>query len=283
MKKILSPLLLIITVIYSCQSPNPHILRTDTTHITDTAATTRPGGGPHYSSPQLLAYDQWLTTLDTQKVGNSLLAMQRFQQLFAKQSAAICDTAFYLFNIFHTRQADFLSTNPNTNDSLTLAHNGIRTYEEEGLPQLAKDWAFLDRYFSPYVSAEMKEFLSQESKEDKEGFQDDAALTIAPEHLVDRAVWWEQFAHKHPAFLYTQDARDQHAFYLRILLTGMDNTPIQSEGKLTEYYKNAYTFAQKSYGQTETNAVLAPYFTALKTGDTATVSRIQEKYAPPHP
>lgn len=275
MKKFLPIVLL--TVLYSCNNSNPHIFQADTIyHAGDT-----PSAATHSSNTSI--YKQWLSNLDTQKVTNGFLAMQRFQQLFAKQPLATCDTAFYLFDQFHARLYDYISSNPNHNDSATLIANGFRTYEEEGLPQIARSWTFLNRYFTPYVSAEMKELLTQKSKEDKEGFQDDAALTIPPDHLIERTVFWETFAHNHPAFIYTQAARDQHAFYLRVLLTGSDNTPVTTNGKLTEYYEAAYAYCQKSHSGSQTNAVLKPYYTALKTGDTLTASRIIDRYAPPHP
>ncbi|HEY6899686.1 MAG TPA: hypothetical protein VI233_03550, partial [Puia sp.] len=88
----------------------------------------------------------------------------------------------------------------------------------------------------------MHEYLSQTSKEEKEGFPKDAAIIITPSRLVERSVWWEQFADRHPNFEYIREAREQYSSYLGILLTGMDNTPLTDNGKLTSFYEDAYTF-----------------------------------------
>ena len=129
----------------------------------------------------------------------------------------------------------------------------------------------------------MNQFLSQQTKEEKEGFMKDAALLIAPHKLAERTVWWEQFATNHPAFLYEQEVRDKHNYYVSILLTGTDNTPFLIDGRLSNYFAEAYESLANAYGQSETNGVTAAYYTALKFRDTATVEKIRSIYALPHP
>jgi hypothetical protein len=253
----------------------------------------------------LQAYGQWIARLDTQQAENVQLALMRFQQSFHQQPAATCDTAFSLFDHFHTKVATYIGNIPRPNsidlDQLapagpgvtskplspllirirdTLARNGLRVYEDEGMGFIGRDYSFMVKKFSGYVTPAMKEYLIQQAKEDKEGFQDDAELTVTPQQLAKRTVWWEQFAQDNPSFIYKQNALDFHASYLRVLLSGMDNTPVATDdNKLTDYYETAYDFIGKNYSQSQTNAIIAPYYKAWQKGDTVTIQKIKEKYS----
>ena len=261
-----------------------------------------------YGHPILLAYDQYIATLDTQKIGNGEAALQQFRRLFDQQPPDVCDTAFYIYDRWHSRFASFVETHP-PGDSIdleplivapgvlfptlppalqkiwqTLTKNGLRVYEEEGLAYITRDWHFMAEHFSATLSPAMQEYLVQEEKEDRERFQDDAAISITPVQLSERAVWWEQFARRHPQFLYTSRALDHHAFYVRVLLTGMDNTPVtRGGGGLADYYETAYDYIGRQFNGSETNAVVLPYYKAWQKKDTAEVRVLLEDYLKKHP
>jgi len=308
MKKILPALLLAC----SCHDPHPSNQKANpptATALPDSQSKTPqpiPQKQPvrsvyKYGNPLLNQYAQWLSTLDTQKITNSSFAVNQYKQLFDKQPASICDTAYYLFDRFHQRLTDYITHNPDTTDlqpliidslngkpfSLsprliktrdTLAANGFRVFEEEGNAFVIYDMSFMNKNFSPYVTPAMKEYLAQLAKEDSKPFQDDAALLIPPAELAYRTIWWEQYAHHHPDFIFTYNALHTHRFYFRILLEGMDNTPLLEENHLTDYYRTAYSFITTHYPRSETNMVVAPWFKALKTNDTTTIRQIKEKF-----
>ena len=135
----------------------------------------------------------------------------------------------------------------------------------EGDTYIGQDLDFLEKWFSPIVSPVMKEYIARLNKDDKEGFQEDAGLTISTVQLASRTVWWEQFAAKYPDAITASLATNYWKGYLGTLLEGMDNTPVMDyENKtISDDYKTAYTYIQNKYPGTKTNNIIAPYFKLL--------------------
>ena len=252
-----------------------------------------------YGDHQLFIYDQYLANLDSEKVQMGQVALRKFHELFDGHQPEICDTAFYIFNRFHQRLT-FALQEDRAHDSVNqdtlylllrtdkkpvvskkiavyakaLDSSGFTMEEDEGNAYIHESWLFMDRNFSAYVTPGMKAFLGQLNKEQKEGFQDDAALEISPVQLADRTVWWEQFAKSHQRFIYSGDAGSFHAFFVKILLEGTDNTPVSWEDSLTPFYREAYSYIGSHFAGSRTNKVIAPYFKAWETRDTAEINQI---------
>lgn len=286
-------ILSLLTVIYSCHNSAPATGRDNAT-ATDSATVT--------GHATLAAYQQWISSLDTQKIDNVERALQRFEQSFHHQSPDVCDTAFTLFDRFHERVAEYIYTTRNADYSLealvpptrldrptkplspqlkrlldTLTRNGYRVDEEEGTPYLVRDYTQFEKRFSGYLSPAMHAYLAQIVKEDREGFQDDAALTIPPDSLAARAVWWEAFTRSHPKFIYAGKAEDNLIMYRFVLINGTDNTSVQTEDHLSDYYAGAYSFIEKTYASSPIYTITNPYYKAWQNRDTAAIREIREK------
>lgn len=84
----------------------------------------------------------------------------------------------------------------------------------------------MPRYFDKYVTPTMKEVFTQSAKDDKEGFQNDAGLTMEPRQLAARTVWWENFMARHPHHVYFGWAKSNYNMLLYVMVSGMSNTPV---------------------------------------------------------
>ncbi len=204
--------------------------------------------------PIVLGYNRFLSQLDTDNLTNSQVARHRFQKDFTGQSAQVCDTGFMLFWALQQR----LNCNtpekyigPANLDSLADAEfNGKRlsprqqkiyqvlldnhfiVAEDEGNNFLTPGWRLINAHFSPYLSDPMQEALAQNVREEKEGFQDDAAFSISPRQLASRTVWWENFITKYPRQIYLEDAKSHYDMLLYLLVKGMDNAPVIRDDSL---------------------------------------------------
>ncbi|MBO9204961.1 hypothetical protein J7I42_32040 [Niastella sp. MAH-29] len=268
-----------------------------------------------YGNPVLLQFDRYMAGLDTQSAEACHLAIDTFKLLFKKQPAAACDTAFYIYNQFHSLICAYLNEHM-AEDSIKyeeflwgdengkmkplskrqkavknrLDRNGFELGSEEGEVFIEQSQHFLAEQFTAYVSAPMKQYLIQEAIEQKEGFQEDAGLTIKPTVFADRTVWWENFIKANPnSFIYSQKATSNYNAYLYWLMIGMDNTSVRSWGKenlaedsLSEYFREAYSYLQEKHPQTNTNTIVAPYFNAWQKMDTTEITRVLNKFKEEH-
>jgi len=240
-----------------------------------------------YDDVLLATYSSYLTTLDTTNWESSTVAAQKYTNLFLNTDLNTRDSAFFIFNEFYAKldnSLDDLHEKDTTikYDSLIvdsnhhvlnlspklalyyqkLTGNGFKIYMSEGDTYIGEDRDFVARWFYSYVSSPVKECLIQLNKEDKEGFEEDAGITISPKQLVDRAVWWEKFAVEYPNTSITDEAQNSWKNYTTTLLEGVDNTPVIEIGGTTldDYYKTAYKYLQSNYPNTKTNAIISPYF-----------------------
>ncbi len=255
-------------------------------------------------SPALNEYQAYLLALKPTDINTVSKAAEKYHALFTGKDAAVCDTAFTIFNIYHDRvgvamnaalQKDttdysslytfdspghLRSVPPQLqafNDQLHL--NGFTMREEQGAPYIAEEGDSLKTWFYSYISAALSEYLDQVNKETKEPFSSDAAMLLQPKAYVDRIVWWERFMQQHPGFLYEENAKGNKQFMLTCLLEGMDNTPLTAdEGTLQEYYKTAYDYLKTAYPETETNKIVAPYSKAIQTKNYITQKALLSQY-----
>lgn len=253
-----------------------------------------PGAGP-----LILGYDRFLAALDSADLHSSRIAYQEFQDRFEDQLPRTCDTAFLLFWNFQTAiqrdsamdrigyaALDTLWTAEHEGkplpDSLQktlsdLHEDGFSLGMEEGNAYLRSSWALAAPHFLKSVSEPTKELLIQNTKEEEEGFQDDAALVITPVQLARRTIWWERYIDRYPHYAFVEAARTNYNSLLNILVEGMDNTPIvRNDSVITDYYRSAYTFIRDSFPNSRTNATIAPYWQAWRSLDTATIQEIKD-------
>lgn len=258
-----------------------------------------------YGNARLLQYDQFVAGLDTQQAKVIPIAAQQFRSLFRGQSPAACDTGYFIFEqlckkVTQSLNRQMLADTTTRYEVLImdsvdghkpviparleayerqLKENGFKVQEEEGMPYVAFDRDFIVKYFYSYVSRTMKQYLVQVNKEEKEGFADDAALVISPVELADRTVWWEKFTQQTPPFLFTEQAKERKALYLRVLIEGTDNTPVMEGNSLAGYYETAYDYLKQKYGNTQTGNLTTSYQNAVVRHDTLAVKQIATNYS----
>jgi hypothetical protein len=269
----------------------------------------------HYGNPVLLQYDQYLANLDTQLVNMGSKAVDTFQVLFKNQPPAVCDTAFYLFNQFHKSLCTYLNLHTEA-DSIKyenflfddengkkpvlskkqkaikqgLDKNGFGLDSEEGIVFLVQDQQYLMLRFNKYLSTSMKQYLAQVHKEQKEGFQDDAGLSISAIQLADLTVWWEKFLKDNPNFMYATDAANNYQVTLYFLMEGMENTRVNDYYNdsipngyiLSDYFQTAWTYVQQKHPQSQTNAIVTPYLNAWLKKDSAEISQVINNFEKEH-
>lgn len=268
-----------------------------------------------YGNPVLLQYDRYLDGLDTQLVEATSQAIDTFKLLFKDQPAEVCDTALYIFKQFHMQlftyaywhmEADSVNyeqilyekdengkpyklSQKQIARKKMLDKNGIILASSEGQVFLDEDQQFVSTQFGQYVSAPMKQYLAQLGKEQKEGFQEDAGLTIEPKVLAERAIWWENFSKsvEKTNFLFAKEADNQYRGILYTVVEGMDNTsPSEYVGdstgssaiKLSDYFNTAWSYLKEKYPTAKTTQVVIPHYDAYLKKDSAEISRVHEKF-----
>ncbi|HVU99623.1 MAG TPA: hypothetical protein VHE34_30590 [Puia sp.] len=254
-------------------------------------------------SPAVRAYSRYLTALDTTDLSTPQPAYREFKRLFTGQPAAVGDTGFILFYTFlrhlNTDTAavqklvgsyplDTLAAAEEMNEPLsarhkkarqTLADNFFIVHEDEGMGYLVPGWRLMPPCFASYITPTMNEVIAQSAKEDKEGFQNDAGLTMQPRQLAARTVWWERFMARNPHHIYLEWAKSNYNLCLYAMVAGMDNTPVtdyDSADRITPFFDTAYQIIRDSFPDSRTNTVIAPYWQAIRTKDTVTRKRIRD-------
>jgi len=236
---------------------------------------------------------------------SSAFSANKFTALFNEQDQQTCDTAFILFNNYYEKltnsldELHFKDTTIKYDSLLTdsgkylhqisgkllsyaqrLKNNGFKVYMSEGDTYIGPDLDFIAKWFYSYVSPTMKEYLIQLNKENKEGFSEDAGLTISARTFIDRTVWWEKFTIKNPNCIISKDAESNWKSYLGSLIYGMDNSPVIDLDKntISDYYMAAYTYVQNSYPNTQTNRLIAPYFKLLLQKNNSKADQLKKEY-----
>ncbi len=268
-----------------------------------------------YGNPVLLQYDRYVDGLDTQLVEMSSQAIDTFKLLFKDQPAEVRDTALYIFEQFHSRVSMYTYLRMET-DSINyeqilyekdengkpyklsqkqidrkkaLDQNGFLLASSEGQTFIDPNQQFIATQFGKYVSAPMNQYLTQLGKEQKDGYEVDAGLTIEPKELAERAVWWENFSRsvENTKFLYAKDASKQYRYVLYTVMEGMDNTPVadyvsdstaSSKIQLSEYFNTAWSYLKEKYPAAKITQTVMPYYNAFLKKDSAEISQVHEKF-----
>jgi hypothetical protein len=265
-----------------------------------------------YGNPVLLQYDRYIAGLDTESVDMSSQALDTFQLLFKKQPAAVCDTAFYIFNQFHAQLCYYLNTRmeadsityedfvyPGENNKMPvlskkqkaikrkLDNNGFGVEADEGA-YIVQDQHFLLQRFTNYVSPVMKQYLAQLVKEQKEGFADEGGFTIEPPVLAERTIWWEQFSKANPNFIFAKDASRSYRIMLYSLMEGggedgISNYHYSDSGSvdsitLSDYTKKTWTYLQEKHPESNATSIVTPYLNAWQKNDTTEISKVLENF-----
>lgn len=282
--------LFIIAALAGCRCNNSNEV-TSTNTSKDTLALV----SPEPLTGNLKQYQQFLNKLDTANAETATEAVVEYKRLFEKENEAMRDAAYALFDNYYERLDYGLNARmeQDTLDYMSLItydaengkqkpvskelqayedrleRNGFEVWSEEGMPYIRQGRGFVAKHFYGLVSTTMRQYLQQVNKENKEGFSEDAGITILPQQHVDRLAWWDAFIAKNPGFILADKAKQNRRHLLNWLVEGMDNTPLQmtENNQLDEYHQDAYDYLQKAYPNSTSLKIIRPYFNALYAKD----------------
>jgi hypothetical protein len=255
--------------------------RGDVFHLTDTLSSSD-------ENPKISEFKAFVSKLDSTDVVSATKALDKYRELFAEQSPSLCDSGFVVFQALYDSIETHLNIkcqNDTTNyEPLLLADqtsipkklkdfqkhlvvNGFKISSNEGVAYIEQDRAFVARNFYPFVTPEMKAYLNELLKENREGFAANGAISITPSQLVDRAVWYEHFLAKYPDFVFIGNCKDYHKAYLTYLLCGYESTSIyknKETQEMSDYFVTAYNYMNSRYRDSEVSKLVNPYYDSLK-------------------
>jgi hypothetical protein len=288
----------LLAILLACNQAKKKTQSTTQPDTTDVAVTAT----PHNT---VVEYQNYVSGLDTFDVETATEAAKKYQELFKGEDVAARDKGFIIFNnhyesldrtinkLHEKDTTDFepLITLDASEDNLPvpqklraysekLKRNGFVVSSTEGMSYIQQDRDFIIKWFYSFVSPVTKEYLQQVNKENKQGFQEDAGLTIEAEEYVNRLVWWENFIRENPDFPLVAKAKDHRKYLLTFFLEGMDNAPVitYETNTLDDYYKTAYSYLQSKFPNSETNKVVNPYFKALLQKDNKKATSLLNDY-----
>ncbi|WP_338764248.1 hypothetical protein WAF17_21335 [Bernardetia sp. ABR2-2B] len=259
-------------------------------------------------------YQTFVSALDTTQMSSSKQAAEKFQELYASATPKQADEGFLIFDKLYNSLAYNLDEQHYKKSSESgeydkydqiagiyngyndgkdassemmsyhneLANHGFGIGMVEGSTYILQNRDFLKGYFYDKVSEPMKEYLIQKNKEAKEIFASDGGLIISPTRLAERVIWAENFIKENPDFYpkLMKELKWSKKSYLTYLLEGMDNTPLfdYQTKEITQDFAEAYQTVTSSYSDTETAAIIKPYYEAIKNNNTDKQKELIEKY-----
>jgi len=178
-------------------------------------------------------YQARLTALgfkDVASVGsavNDLLALAKGQDDACKEQLVFQFREYYFCSLStYNDGIESLKISEENEDKLDaqLAVAGWRVASSEGNYYIAEVAGWADKALKDALPPSYKKYLELRSKEIAQGFSEDAGLLITWEELRTRIIAWEEFLAEFPAFVEKCSIQDYQQTYLRVYLTGMDNS-----------------------------------------------------------
>ncbi|WP_171458298.1 hypothetical protein [Acinetobacter sp. ANC 4910] len=115
-------------------------------------------------------------------------------------------------------------------DQYLIKHQG-QAYIElmdqgEGLLSYRRSPQYLAIVFAPYMPEAEKAFMTELAQQNTQVPFLDGALTIDPQEIVIRALFWENYLQQYPRSSYRHDAEYLLQMYTHFLFKGMNNAPV---------------------------------------------------------
>jgi hypothetical protein len=235
--------------------------------------------GPKSTAPELeklALLANFLKKLDPQKIESGKQAIDFVKNNYASSSGTQADAVFIFLQSFLFRMEmegnfyslterqqwadeDFEAVWKEKFDmnkyplTKTLASNGFRLEEGEGMIFPIMDLARLTEFFRDKVTPPMKEYLLQLTQEQKDNAISDGGLVIGLDTIIDRAIFWENFNKQNPYFVRSLETRESEKWLQNVLLTGADNTPAfdYETNMAIEEFKKAWASIQEKHAGTK--------------------------------
>jgi hypothetical protein len=220
------------------------------------------GCGKKGNSPEssLLHFREFLNNLPQTDLYSVTKALDYYKQNFVSVAPEFRDSAFtdfraLYYNVINGYSEIFWNdsdlvkkVSEKQNDDVrvkdlknALDKNGLRLSITEGSYYIDEKPDFLIASFKGYVSHAVIDYLQIRSKELTEGFSEDAALLISFKAVGDRIVTWENYLNKYPSSPLLAEAKFSFHLYLNTFLTGLDNSPVTTDGVLRPEIQSIYS------------------------------------------
>ncbi len=151
-------------------------------------------------------------------------------------------------------------------DSLrrALAPAGVDLVVSEGTGYLELNLDSVATRLQRFLTAPMREYLRLRAEDQRQGFSEDAGLTITWDQLAERVAKWDRFAAAYPR-LATEEPAYWYGTYLRVYLTGMDNSRIFTfEGdSLEPEVRRSYERFARTHPDTRAGTLVSGHLAAL--------------------
>ena len=139
-------------------------------------------------------------------------------------------------------------------DQYLIKHQG-QAYIElidqgEGMLAYRRSPQYLAIVFAPYMPEAEKTFITELAQQNMQAPFLDGALTIDPQEIVARALFWENYLQQYPQSSYKLDAEYLLQMYTHFLFKGMNNSP------MSESYSDQSTIRSSSLFEIEKLAKL---------------------------
>ncbi len=135
----------------------------------------------------------------------------------------------------------------------SLAENGFRLEQGEGMVFPIVDWGQLANMFAGRVTPPMKEYMLQRLAEQKDNAYDDGGIVIGLDVLAQRAIFWENFNQQNPYFVRHDETLESERWLRLVLVNGADNTPAfdYETQTPTEDFKKVWALILEKYPGTK--------------------------------
>ncbi len=276
----------------SHKAETTNALRADSFNVNDTMSI--------QINPKLLEYKTFVEKLDSTDATSIPKAWAKFKEVFANQSFGLCDSGFVMYQTLYDTievklneklQSDTTNFDPLFNGeaipkklkdfSQQLQINGFKLLGNNGAVYISEDRNKVAQIFYPFLSENMKAYLTEIKTENSEGFAIEDSISITAHKLVERIIWYEKFMYENPNFIYFDKCKNFRKAYLSYLIGGYGKTSLYKNvgsKELSDYFNKAYTYLLSKYPGSETAKLIEPYFTALKQKQTDSVNQLYKSY-----
>ncbi|NNF00663.1 MAG: hypothetical protein HKN25_16720 [Pyrinomonadaceae bacterium] len=184
------------------------------------------------------------------------------------QTAQCVDALFVSFRTFYyesLRRNEIPATVQDVDKvNSKLKQVGWKLHQSEGDYYVGEDGSWLLKEFGKYLSPSWLGYLTRREIEIEEGLFEDAALMISWEDLRERTTFWESFRSKNPEFPLIKEISVDISMYVKIMLTGIDNTSVESDSILKKEVRAVYERFLTQNKDSRYHTVVKGYYEILK-------------------
>jgi hypothetical protein len=190
------------------------------------------------------AYSATLAQIKADDPQAVIKALNEFKTRYEALGFSVREQGFLKFLAWYTQLVDTLNEQPDVRNlstappedqarlpyvAVNYAKRGLDLRGSEGEYFLAVHYGFLNDKFGRLLDTTWQTYLTWRAQEQREGFWEDAGITVSWETMRERLQWLNQFVKAHPQF--SQRSRIIHHLhgYFYAYLMGGDNTPVTQD------------------------------------------------------